>query len=235
MEAQAEPRRDAARLAQQFDGQLRRGPELAGQIIGRLALGHGKADIEAEIGGAVGRGDDLVDLLGRIEREVAHAIIGIGLPDEGGGLDRMHVVDLRLGEELANDPDLARGSTVEMPDAAAPQGAQDHRLGIALHGVENVAREIGDEAGGGCLHHMRADAIEGFDRTQLIDQTIDCRDSRDWQRDETAERPYGHSRAEFIHDAPSSDPKLLGTQKRSEDQPTTLTDEPDDLLHKFLG
>src|SRR5690242_20966562 len=56
------------------------------------------------------------------------------------------VVDRRLREHLAHQGDLRRRGAVEMAHAAGPHGAEHARLGVALDGVEHVARKAGDEA-----------------------------------------------------------------------------------------
>src|SRR5580658_4916718 len=217
MEAQAEPSRDRARAAQQVDGLFERGAEFTGEVIGRLALGHRQSDKEAEVGRPIGRGNDLVDLFDRIEREIAHAIVEIGLTDEGGGLDRVHVMDLRFGEKLADEPDLARRGAVEMPDAAAPERAQHGRLRVAFYRIEHVTGKVGDEARRGRFENMRANAIDRLDRAQLGNELIDRWHGRYRHRNRTAQRPHRHSRSQLAHDTPSPDPNFAWAAKRKDE------------------
>ena len=89
--------------AQQRRGRRRRGAELAGQIEHRAALRQRQAHDQAEFAGNAGRRrlvPDLRQLVGAVEHEVAHAMPRPRLADGAARLDRVHEVDVGVGEHL---------------------------------------------------------------------------------------------------------------------------------------
>jgi hypothetical protein len=70
--------------------------ELRGEAELRHFRRDAQADAERQVGRAFGGPDDLLQLLDRIEREGADAMIEIGLGDRFLGLDRMHEAKRRF-------------------------------------------------------------------------------------------------------------------------------------------
>ena len=78
----------------------------------------------------------------------------------------MHEMDLRIGEQAADERDFRNRSAVKMPHPAFPDRAQYRWFRIAFHGIEHVATE--------CLHERTrrghdyawADAMQRLFRAQ---------------------------------------------------------------------
>ena len=113
-----------------------------------------------------------------------------GLANRRSRLDRVHVVDRRRREHLANQRDFRRRSAVEVADPARPQRAQYARFGIALHGVKCAPRKAGDERPGGCLDDPRAQAMQRLVRRLRGDDRVHARQPRN-DIEATADRRYG--------------------------------------------
>ena len=152
--------------------------ELARQIVG-AALAHREAHEKAESGRFADQPDrhgllqDLFQLVAAVEGEIGDIVIVKRRMDRMTRLDRVHKMQLRLGQYLAHQRDLGQRGAVEMADAAGPDGAQDARLGVAFDGVQNLARERRDEAAGLAGDHRRAQAKERLRRSLMGDHGID--------------------------------------------------------------
>ncbi len=102
MERDAEPRRMRAGAAQQLGGGGGRDPELARQIVERAAARHRDPHEQTQGRGVADKTErhrllqDLGQLLGAVEREIADPMDAKGLADRRPRLDRMHEMDLGL-------------------------------------------------------------------------------------------------------------------------------------------
>ena len=214
MEADADLRRYGAGGAQQRRRVFHGGAELAGQVVDGRALGHGEADEQAEVLGAVRLLHQLFQLFRAVEREVADAVVEIRLMDGARRLDRVHVMDLGVREHLAHQTDFAGGSRVEVADAAFIQGAHHGGFRIALHRIQHIAGEGGDEARGRGRKHGGAQAMHRIGREHRLDQIIDAShllaDGRGAPAETggaAAERGNGGTETKLCHDASSQRPR----------------------------
>ena len=167
--------------AQQLGRQRGRGAELAGQVEHRRTLRQRETHDQAEFAGHAGRGDlvqDLRQLLGAVEHEVAHAMPRPRLADRAACLDRVHEMDRGVGEHLPHQRDLGDRGAVEMRDAAGMERAQHRRLRVALHRVQHVAGKRLHERVRGRANGGRAQAVHrllrALDRDQFIDRWQRC-------------------------------------------------------------
>ena len=135
------------------------GAELRRQAELGMVRADADADEQVEVGrgDAVGRGraDDLVELLERVEAEGPHAMLEIGFGDRFLGLHRVHEAQDRLGQRLADQPDLADRGDVVMGDARVPQDPQQVGRGVRLDRIERAAGELLDEEAGSAPRGMR--------------------------------------------------------------------------------
>ena len=111
------------------------GAELAGQVEDRVALRQRQPHDQAKRAGDAG-GPRLVEDLGQlgsgIEREVAHAVTCPGLADGGARLDRVHEVDLRVGEHAAS-PAPPRWVEAQSKCRTSPAHSARSTAGSGLH------------------------------------------------------------------------------------------------------
>src|SRR3546814_6208527 len=89
MEADAERIGGLARRHQQFGDLVGLGAELRGEAELRMIGRHAKPDQQVQILRAFGRADDLFELVERVEREGAYALLPIGFGNRFLGLYRV--------------------------------------------------------------------------------------------------------------------------------------------------
>src|SRR5215472_16758566 len=82
-------------------------------------------------------------------------------------------MDLGCREQLAHEPHLAEGGAIEMPDAAGPQRPQDARLGVAFHGIENIAWKAFDKPASCRRDRCRPQAQQRLARPSPSNNRID--------------------------------------------------------------
>jgi hypothetical protein len=99
----------------------------------------------------------------------------------------MHEVDMAFGQHTRDEGDFGQRRTVEMANAAFPQGLQNDRFGIAFDGVEHVAIEAGDEIFGGRDDPRRVQTVHRFAGAFDGDNVVDRREGG------------GEAGAEFAH------------------------------------
>ncbi len=145
MERQTDLGRDLGASLQQSGGVIRRGAELAGQVVDGLTFRHGQTHHQRQIGGVAGLGQDLVQLGEAVEHEVAHAIVEIGRADGGARLDRMHEMDRRVRHHRTHLADFGHRSGVEMGNAAIDEMLEHLGVGIAFHSIQHVAGKAVEE------------------------------------------------------------------------------------------
>src|SRR5215831_10992832 len=95
------------------------------------------------------------------------------LMDRGAPLDRMHEMDLCRRQQLAHCPDLAERGTIEMPDAARPEGPQNAWLRVTLDGVQDIAGKAADEPTSRSGDRRRAQAQQRLTGPRTGDDCID--------------------------------------------------------------
>ena len=185
--------------AQQRHGFLGLRAEFAGQIEHRFPLRQREPHDQADAGMVARFRQDFRQFCFGIQDEIPHAMPTPRFPDGAARLDRVHEVDVRVAEHGADQRDLGRGCTVEVADATIPQCAQHGRVRVALHRVQHVAREGGDEVARRGGQSSRADAVHGIFRAQIGDQGIDRRqgltDNGSGRGDTTAEGGDGRTDA----------------------------------------
>src|SRR3546814_14380604 len=105
-------------------------------MIGR----HAKPDQQVQILRAFGRADDLFELVERVEREGAYAMLPIGSGNRFLGLYRVHEAERRPGQRAGDQTDLGYRRAVIMGTARLTQHATTagHRIPVNrsmwLHG-----------------------------------------------------------------------------------------------------
>jgi hypothetical protein len=82
-------------------------------------------------------------------------------------------MDLGSGQQLADERHLGERGAIEMADAASPQRAQNARLGVALDGIENIARKALDKPLCGAGDRCRPQAQQRIARPRPGDDRID--------------------------------------------------------------
>ncbi len=124
------------------------GTELAGQVQHRRTLRQCEAHDQTEFACHAGRRglvQDLRQLFGAVEHEVAHAVPRPRLADRAARLDRMHEVDDGVGKHLAHQRNLGDRRAIVMRHAAGVHGTQHAGLRVALHRVQHMAGKRLDE------------------------------------------------------------------------------------------
>ena len=132
------------RGAQQGGGLGGLGAELAGEIVACRAGRQGDAHDQAEIAGIAGFRQDLREFIGAVEHEIAHGVHMVGFGNGRACLHRMHKMDVGCRKQAPDQGHLGERRAIELAHAAGPEGMQHRRVRIALHRIENVAREGGD-------------------------------------------------------------------------------------------
>ena len=140
------------------------GPEFGGEAELGMIRRDADADQQVQIFGALRGDDDLLQLLLGIEREGAHAMIGIGLANRLLRLHRMHEADHRFGQDLGDQTHFGDRGHVVMRDSALPQNPEEIRRGIGLDRVERLARKLLDEETGGAPGGVRTKERNRLDR-----------------------------------------------------------------------
>ena len=152
MKGNAETSGVRPRRTQQLDNLTERRTELPRQVEDRIPLRQGQPHEQPKRRRIADQADrhrflqNLGQLVGTVECEVGHVVLVKGLVDRRSRLDRVHEMDRRRRAEFADQRHLGERGAVEMPDAAGPQRAQHARLGVALDGIEDIAREGADKA-----------------------------------------------------------------------------------------
>ena len=165
--------------AQQLGRLVERCAELAGQVVDRAALGQGEAHEQTQHRRIADEPDrhrllqDLRQLVRAVEREIGHAIHVEGVADCRPRLDRVHEMDLGRRQQLADERHLGERGAIEMANAAGPQRPQHARLGVALDGVENIARKELGKPPRGAGDHRRAQAQQRIARPRPGNDRID--------------------------------------------------------------
>ncbi len=127
------------------------------------------ADEQVEVGRAVRRADDLVELVERVEREGLHAMVEIGFGDDLLGLHRVHEALHGLGQRLADQAHLADRGDVVMGDSGIPQDPQQVGRGVRLDRIKRAAGEFLDEKARGAARRVRTQQRDRLNRTQPDD------------------------------------------------------------------
>ena len=144
MEGDAEPARDLARAQQQSRGVGARHTELTFQRNEAVRVGTGQAEEQVEVLRPAGRLHDLVEFLVRVEGEAAHAELAVGAHDCSARLDRIHEIELGVGD-ARHALDFHERGDIEGPHAGFHQGIHDHGRVVGLGGVEHPAGEVGEK------------------------------------------------------------------------------------------
>ena len=163
MKGDAEARGVRARRAQQRGRFVDRNPELSREVVA-AGVADREADKKAELRRLADQPErhrllhDLRQLVMAVEGEIADPVFGKGGVDRAARLDRVHKMHCRCGQHPADQRDLGQGGAVEMADSAGPYRAQHARVGVALDGVEHIARKGGGKAArrGGDRHWTQA-------------------------------------------------------------------------------
>jgi hypothetical protein len=175
MERDTQARGMRTRGTQQRHGVIRLRAEFARQVQHGTALRQRQPHDQTEVARDCGRPRLLKDfrqLNVAVEHEVAHALPRPCLTDRAARLDRVHEVNARIGEHLPDQNHLVGRCAIEMTHAARPQRAQHGGIGIALHRVQNIARESRDEVPRRRGQNVRADAMHRLLRPQFGDQCV---------------------------------------------------------------
>ena len=82
-------------------------------------------------------------------------------------------MDLGSGQQLADERHLGERGAIEVAHTAGPERAQDARLGVALDGIEDIARKEVDKTLRRAGDHRRAQAQQRIARPRPGDDRID--------------------------------------------------------------
>ena len=154
MEGDAELLGRLPRLDQQARGLGAGDAELALERDLAVLGGNGDAHPQREVAAAAGLLGDLLQLVLAVEREAAHAELGERAADGRARLDRVHEVQVRVGDGR-RILDLGQRGDVEMADAGAVQRAQQEHRAVRLVGVSHVTGEVLQEPACRAARRMR--------------------------------------------------------------------------------
>ena len=121
--------------------------KFAGQVEIRPAWRQSQPYDKSEIPGVAGFFQDLRELGGVVEYEIADAVRGVCLRNGRSRFNRMHEVNGGVRKDAAHETDFADRGAVEMAQAALIKGAQHDGIRIAFDCIEGVTWEGIDETG----------------------------------------------------------------------------------------
>jgi len=172
MKADAERVGSLPRRHQQFGDVFRLGAELGGKAELRVIRRDAQAHQQIEVRRPFGRADDLFELVHRVEREGAHAMLPIGFGNRFLGLDRVHEAERGLGKRARDEANLGNRGDVIMGDARIPEHAQEVGRRIRLDRIKGRAGKSLDEETRCAPRGMRADKRNRFDRRKCLNQPV---------------------------------------------------------------
>ncbi len=172
MEADTERVGGLPRRHQQFGDLVGLGAELGGEAELRMVRRDAQAHEQVQILRAFGRADDLFELVERVERESAHAMLPISFGNRFLGLHRVHEAERRLRQRARNEADLGDRRDVIMGDTRIPQHAQQVGRRIRLDRIHGRAGKSLDEETRCAPRGMRADKRNRFDRRKCLNQPV---------------------------------------------------------------
>jgi hypothetical protein len=159
-------------------GRLACRDEKVGDVIGLRAEFGGEAELrmirrdadahqQVEITRAFGGAHDLFQLVHRVEREGANAMLPIGFGNGFLRLHRMHEAQHRLWQGAGNEAHFGDRGDVIMRHTRIPKDAQQVRRRIRLDCVERFSRKMVGEETGCPARRVRTHEGDGFNRLQV--------------------------------------------------------------------